>query len=140
MCFFINNSTSGSCMVGNHLIFPRTVRQSLNQTSGEWAGRGGPVSWPARSPDLNPLDFWLWEHLKTSVCLLPINDLEILEQKAENAFQEIRVKPGIFDRLRTSVRRRAERCLEMNGNHIEHHPYLSRHWDGFAHLNEHITP
>ena len=24
-----------------------------------WIGRGGPVPWPARSPDLNPLDFYL---------------------------------------------------------------------------------
>jgi hypothetical protein len=25
-----------------------------------WIGRGGPVAWPPRSPDLNPLDFILW--------------------------------------------------------------------------------
>eukprot|EP00731_Ephydatia_muelleri_P014451 Em0008g171a len=24
-----------------------------------WMGRGGPIPWPARSPDLSPLDFWL---------------------------------------------------------------------------------
>lgn len=24
----------------------------------QWIGRGGPVTWPARSPDLNPLDFF----------------------------------------------------------------------------------
>jgi hypothetical protein len=35
----------------------RIVRQGLNQTFGEqWIGRGGPVSWPARSPDLM---FWI---------------------------------------------------------------------------------
>jgi hypothetical protein len=27
--------------------------------SGRWIGRGGPRTWPARSPDLTPLDF-LW--------------------------------------------------------------------------------
>jgi hypothetical protein len=37
-----------------------SVRQHLNQTSSEqWVGRGGPANWPARSPDPNPLDFWL---------------------------------------------------------------------------------
>ena len=25
-----------------------------------WMGRGGPIPWPAQSPDLSPLDFWLW--------------------------------------------------------------------------------
>jgi hypothetical protein len=26
---------------------------------GRWIGRGGPIAWPSRSPDLNPLDFYL---------------------------------------------------------------------------------
>jgi hypothetical protein len=34
--------------------------------------------------------------------------------------QEIRVKPGILDRVENSVRRRAKSCVEMHGNHIEH--------------------
>jgi hypothetical protein len=34
------------------------VREHLNLTFAEqWIGRGGPVNRPARSPDLNPLDF-----------------------------------------------------------------------------------
>lgn len=35
------------------------VRDHLNRTfPGQWIGRGGPVRWPPRSPDLNPLDFF----------------------------------------------------------------------------------
>jgi hypothetical protein len=65
------------------------------------------------------------------------------------------VKPGILDRLPTSVRRRVESCVEMHGNHTrasamethEHRPYLSRHWflgimltgKYFAHLSEYIA-
>jgi hypothetical protein len=95
--------------------FLHIVRQHLNQTFGEqWIGRGGPVKWPARSPDLDPL----WGHLKTLVYSAAINDFEVLQQRVENACQESRVKPGIFDRLRTSVRRRAGSCLKMHGNHI----------------------
>ena len=38
--------------------FSRVARQFLNQHfANKWIGRGGPVAWPARSPDLNPLDF-----------------------------------------------------------------------------------
>lgn len=29
-----------------------------------WIGRTGPIHWPARSPDLNPLDFYLWGDFK----------------------------------------------------------------------------
>jgi len=25
-----------------------------------WIGRGGPIPWPPRSPDLSPIDFFLW--------------------------------------------------------------------------------
>jgi hypothetical protein len=40
---------------------------------------------------------------KTLVYSAPINDLQVLQQHVENACEEIRVKPGIFDRVRTSV-------------------------------------
>ena len=36
-------------------------REFLNTLFPEqWMGRGGPTALPARSPDLNPLDFHLW--------------------------------------------------------------------------------
>jgi hypothetical protein len=36
---------------------------NLSQIFGKlWMGHGGPGNWPARSPHLNPLDFWLWGH------------------------------------------------------------------------------
>lgn len=39
--------------------FDRRVTQFLNESfPNRWIGRGGPISWPARSPDLNPLDFF----------------------------------------------------------------------------------
>jgi hypothetical protein len=84
--------------------FARFARQHLNQTLVEQCiGRGGPDNWPARSPDLNPLDFRLWGHLNTMVHSAPINALEALQQRVENACPGIRVKPGIFDTVRTSL-------------------------------------
>jgi hypothetical protein len=36
------------------------VRNRLNhRVPGEWIGRGEPILWPPRSPDLTPLDFCL---------------------------------------------------------------------------------
>ena len=32
-----------------------------------WIGRGGPVVWPARSPDLTPLNYFLWGCMKEKV-------------------------------------------------------------------------
>ena len=41
------------------------VRDFLNDQFPErWIGRGGPISWPPRSPDLTPLDFFFWGYVK----------------------------------------------------------------------------
>ena len=41
--------------------FHLSVSRYLNRRYGDWwIGRGGPVPLPPRSPDLNPLDFYVW--------------------------------------------------------------------------------
>jgi hypothetical protein len=51
--------------------FSLAVRDVLNNTyHGGWIGRAGPTAWPPRSPDLNPLYFYLWGHLNTLVTTL----------------------------------------------------------------------
>ena len=45
--------------------FSRVAYQYLtDHFPGKWIGRNGPVEWPLRSPDLNPIDFYLWGHVK----------------------------------------------------------------------------
>jgi hypothetical protein len=56
--------------------FSLAVCRYLNRKfPGRWAGAGGPVAWSPRSPDLNPLDFYLWGHSKSSVYLSPVDDV-----------------------------------------------------------------
>ena len=55
----------------------------------KWIGRQGPTQWPARSPDLNPLDFYLWGHLKAIVHSTTIHNVEI-RQQIEQGCQQIR--------------------------------------------------
>jgi hypothetical protein len=39
--------------------FATSVRTMLDQNlPNRWIGRRGPIEWPARSPDLTPLDFF----------------------------------------------------------------------------------
>ena len=48
--------------------FAKEVTEFLNEHSeGRWTGRNGPVTWPAWSPNLNPLDFFLWGCMKSRV-------------------------------------------------------------------------
>ncbi|KFM62863.1 hypothetical protein X975_02641, partial [Stegodyphus mimosarum] len=44
------------------------VSSSLNDHfTGRWIGRGGIIRWPPRSPDITPLDFFLWRKRKGHV-------------------------------------------------------------------------
>lgn len=97
------------------------VRHYLDDTYGNrWIGRGGPVQWPARSPDLNPIDFYVWGHLKSLVYAQPIPDIETLRQRIIDSCNTIRNQPGIFERVRGSMQRRMHSCTNSNGGHIEH--------------------
>lgn len=97
-----------------------TVRNALNRRFGNrWIGRYGPNPWPARSPDMNPLDFFFWGHLKSIVYAHPVNTVEELEQRIRDGFQTIRNMPGIFERINLSMYRRIQACLLAEGGHFE---------------------
>ena len=50
----------------------RAVREHLIQVFGRQViGFGHQNQWPARSPDLTPLDFFLWGYMKSKVYLTP---------------------------------------------------------------------
>ena len=101
--------------------FSRVARQFLNQHfANKWIGRGGPIAWPARSPDLNPLDFHLWGHLKSIVYATSIENAEILRNRIEQGFRQIRETPGMIERVTGSMTRRVQACLQMEGGHFGH--------------------
>ena len=55
------------------------VRRFLDQQfPNRWIGHGGAVSWPPRSPDLTPLDFFLWGHMKSLIYATPVESEEDL--------------------------------------------------------------
>ncbi|KAJ8918613.1 hypothetical protein NQ315_013119 [Exocentrus adspersus] len=44
------------------------VTDYLNQRFHVWIGRNAPIKWPPNSPDLTPLDTFLWGTLKDRIC------------------------------------------------------------------------
>lgn len=85
-----------------------------------WIGRGGPVPWPARSPDLNPLDFSFWGFMKNEVYAVEIHNEEQLWIRIMESTDRFRNNPGIFQRCRQSLRRRMEKCIKVQGQQFEH--------------------
>jgi hypothetical protein len=67
--------------------FSRQVREILDQQyPHRWIGRGGPLHWAARSPDLNPVDFFLWGHVKNIVYKSPIATKEQFRGRVQEGF------------------------------------------------------
>jgi hypothetical protein len=52
---------------------------------------------PPRSPELSPLDFYVWGHLKTTVYSDPNEKEEISHQFTFYAYQSIRNRLGTFE-------------------------------------------
>ena len=55
-----------------------------------WLGRGGPVAWPPRSPDLTPLDYYLWGHMKTLVYETKVDARAALHDRIFEAAEQVR--------------------------------------------------
>lgn len=96
------------------------VRNYLNEKYGEnWIGRGGPVPWPARSPDLTPCDFFLWGEVKRRVYVEEAQNLDDLKFRIINAFDEVKSDITVLNKLNDNLMKRARLCLERGGLHFE---------------------
>jgi len=71
-----------------------------------------------RSPDLTPLDFFLWGHLKETVYSSPAVSPEDVMAKITVAVEEI--DGAMLRRVRENTILRAETCIEAGGAHFEH--------------------
>lgn len=92
------------------------VRGFLDGVFRSWIGRGGPVAWPARSPDLNPCDLFLWPYLKDKVSRAAPNNIDELKEKIRHEIEQI--TPAVLANVRNNLSRRLRKCLMENGDHI----------------------
>ena len=83
----------------------------------KWIGRGGPISWPARSPDITPLDFFFWGYVKDRVFQTPINDLDELKEKITTVVNQ--VNRVMLINSWGELHKRLEWLLKNGGRHIE---------------------
>jgi transposase len=95
------------------------VRNFLTVTfPNRWMGRGSPnLPWPPYSPDLTPMDFFLWGYIKSRVYTTPIENLAILRERIEKSFDELPIE--MVNNAIDSYKRRLARCIETNGKSVE---------------------
>lgn len=100
--------------------FSLLVRNYLNTIfANRWIGRGGPVSWPPRSPDLNPLDYCLWGWMKSLVYATRVDTREALLDRINNAVAVIRGNPLSIHRATRAINKRANKCIQAQGGIFE---------------------
>ena len=100
--------------------YTRHVRDYLNESfPNRWLGRGGPVAWPPRSPDLKPLDFYLWDHMKTFVYENNVDSRTALRDRIFAAAEHICSHPNNIASATLSLLMRAENSIAAGGGHFE---------------------
>lgn len=99
----------------------REVRQHLDTVyPGRWIGRGGPRAWPPRSPDITPMDFYLWGHIKTMVYSgREITSRDMLIDKINCAFNQIKTNSEVLARVNEQLIFRCGLCVGCDGDYFE---------------------
>lgn len=96
------------------------VRAYLNEIfEDRWIGRASPfLTWPPRSPDLTPMDFFVWGHLKDRLYKgQKFASLEVLKAKVDEEAQSITI--GMVLKALKSFWNRMLLCEMRGGLHVE---------------------
>ena len=88
----------------------------MNENFPGWIGRDAQIAWPPRSPDLTPLDFFLWGYLKEKVYATTVHSREELVITASD---KLKTKPEMIRTATLNVKLRAAPCLQNGGGHFE---------------------
>lgn len=98
--------------------FSKDVRQYLDyHFPNRWIGRGGPIRWAPRSPDLTPSDFYLWGHLKNKIYTSGNKNIEELKSKITEEIKNI--GPETLNNVFLNIIKRMNLCISVNGSHFE---------------------
>lgn len=99
--------------------FASSVREFLHQNSpNRWIGRGGSIRWAPRSPDLTPLDFFLWGTVKNNVYRTPVKNITELKRRIVDEVQSITKET--LSNVFSNVLKRMDLCISVDGEHFEH--------------------
>ena len=101
-------------------LFSRCSSSTDEMFPNRWIGRSSREAWPARSPYITPLDFFLWGAMKNVVYETPVDSEIELVCRIDEAAEEIAEIPEVFQSVRRSFYERCVKCAEVNGGHYEH--------------------
>jgi len=96
------------------------VRPFLDEAFQQrWLGRCGPYVWQARSPDLTPLDFFVWGYLKNEVYK---RKPETIQQLKDFICQEAaKIDGEMCQNAIKSFHGRLKHCIDVDGYSVEYY-------------------
>jgi hypothetical protein len=71
-----------------------------------------PITWTPRSPDLTPLDFFLWGYMQSLVYETPVETQHDRVERIAVAAGTIQEISGTFQRVQHNIARRAEHATK----------------------------
>uniref|UniRef100_A0A1B6KCB5 DUF4817 domain-containing protein n=1 Tax=Graphocephala atropunctata TaxID=36148 RepID=A0A1B6KCB5_9HEMI len=83
-----------------------------------WIGRRDAIEWPARSPDLTPLDYFLWGYIKDKVNRTQPTDLNELRHRISHEAQAI--PREYIQNAVASFYNRLAHCQTTDDEHFQH--------------------
>ena len=105
---------------GSPIHYTRKVTQHLNNTyPNRWIGRGSLIHWPARSPDLTPLDFCLWGWLTGEMYRTKVDTCADFVTRINNACVRIKDCRHELRRATLITLQRVHKCIEVCGGIFE---------------------
>ena len=84
----------------------------------QWIGRVGPIPWPPRSPNLTPLDFFVWGFLKQEVYCTEVICLQDLSTQFDAAIIKLRNDVSLRATV-VSMRKQAKACIRFGGDQFQ---------------------
>lgn len=95
------------------------VRNYLDRVfTDRWIGRRGSIEWPPRSPDLTPLDFFLWGYLKSRVYKNRPHTINELKERIRLEIAQISAE--VLQNVQDEFVARLSHCLIAEGHQFEH--------------------
>ena len=110
-----------------------TARMSMNAVKALFpnrvVSRNGDITWPPRSPDLTPCDYFLCGYLKTKVFETKPRTIADLKQRIQDEVAAIPVE--MLREIMNSFTSRPEECVRRNGSNLRvlfsKHKFSNRH-------------
>lgn len=94
------------------------VREWLDENIPQWIGRRGVIPWPARSPDLSPMDFFFWGYIKSKIFRdAPARNKAELKARILAEFEKFDSK--ILKNVHLHFASRMQLCKSVGGRHLE---------------------